>query len=103
MMVRLFGMPINIAFGSSALMVSLTAAGGLLGHLAIGAAIWHEPLLLSAFVLVGSQIGQRMAMRSRPAAMRKRFSTYLFALACPVMASSLLLTPSGERALNFPG
>lgn len=101
MMVRLFSMPINIAFGSSALMVSLTAAGGLLGHLATGAAVWHEPLLLSAFVLMGSQIGPRLAMRSRPVAMRKQFATYLFALACLVMASSFILTPSGELALSF--
>ena len=101
LMVRLSGMPISIAFGSSALMVSLTAPDGLLGHLATGSAIWHEPLLLSAFILVGSQTGPWLAVRSSPVAMRKRFTTQLFVLACLVMANSFFLTPSGELALSF--
>ena len=101
MLIRLFGMPISVAFGSSALMVSLTAAGGLLGHLATGVSVWHEPLLLSAFVLLGSQIGPRLTMQSRPLAMRKRFATYLIALACLVMASSFFVTPSGELARSL--
>ena len=98
MLVRMFGVPINIAFGTSALMVSITAAGGLLGHLATSQAVWQEPYLLSAFVLVGSQIGPRISMRSKPVTMRKRFATYLFGLACLVIASSFVSTDGGEIA-----
>ncbi len=87
MLVRLFGVPIAVAFGSSAFMVTLTATGGLLGHLARGDALWREPVLLSLFVLAGSQIGPRLTMRSRPTALRKRFAAYLFALAAVVLVS----------------
>lgn len=87
MLVRLFGVPIKVAFGSSAFMVSLTAAGGLLGHVATGAVQWHHPLLFGAFVLAGSQIGPRIALRSKSETMRKRFSGYLFALAALVLAT----------------
>ena len=88
MLVRLFGVPTKVAFGSSAFMVCLTAAGGLLGHVfAKGAVQWQDPLLLGAFVLAGAQIGPRIAARSRPEALRKRFSAYLFAIAALVVAS----------------
>lgn len=88
MLVRLFGMPVKVAFGSSALMVSLTAAGGLLGHLATGEVEWHEPVVLSLFVLAGSQIGPRITQRSASQVMRKRFAVYLFLLAGLVLAST---------------
>ncbi len=100
MLVRLFGVPAKVAFGSSALMVSLTATGGLLGHLSAGATVWHEPLLLSAFVLAGSQIGPRLALRSEPRAIRRHFAAYLFGLASLVLVSSLFLAPDGALALS---
>ena len=46
------------------MIVSLTAAAGLLGALAAGGVTWHEPLLLSAFVFVGFQIAPRLTIRS---------------------------------------
>ncbi len=88
MLVRLFGVPIKVAFGSSAFMVSLTAAGGLLGHvLAKGAVQWQNPLLLGAFVLAGAQIGPRIAVLSKPETLRRRFSAYLFVIAALVLVS----------------
>ena len=99
MLVRLFGVPVKVAFASSALMVTLTASGGLLGHLAAGSVGWHDPLLLSAFVLVGSEIGPRLSMRAEPASLRKNFAFYLFALACLVLASTFFASSGGNRVL----
>ncbi len=87
MLVRLFGVPIAVAFGSSALMVALNAAGGLLGQLSSGAAVWHEPLLLSLCVAAGSQIGPRLSFRSSARTMKRRFAFYLFVLALLLMTS----------------
>ncbi len=98
MMVRLFGVPINVAFGTSAFMVTLTAAGGLLGHLATTEAAWQDPVLLSAFVLAGSQIGPRLNLRSNGTTMRRRFATYLFGIACLVIASAFVRPDAGEVA-----
>ncbi|MCY4189267.1 MAG: sulfite exporter TauE/SafE family protein [Bryobacterales bacterium] len=88
MLVRLFGVPIKVAFGSSAFMASLTASGGLLGHvLAKDAVQWQDPLLLGACVLAGAQIGPRIAVHSKPETLRRRFSAYLFAMALLVVGS----------------
>ena len=95
MLVRLFGVPIKVAFGSSAFMVILTSAGGLLGHISTGEVAWHHPIVLGAFVLAGSQIGPRLALRSEPETMRKRFSGYLFAIAFALLASLMFAAPGG--------
>ena len=92
MLVRLFGAPLEVAFASSAFMVGITATGGLLGHLAQGEVSWHSPVLLSVFVLVGSQIGPRLTLRSKPADIKKRFAMYLFALAGLIFASLLYIS-----------
>jgi len=47
MLVLLFGVPMNIAVGSSAFMVGLTAMGGFLGHLAAGHFNWKMALMLA--------------------------------------------------------
>ena len=99
MPVRLFSMPINLAFGSSALMAALTATGRLPRHLSTGGASWHGPLPLRAFVPAGSQVGPRLTMKSKPVAMRKRFATCLVGLAFVALPSSFFLTPNGKPAL----
>ena len=55
-------MPVNRALGSSALMVTLAAAGGLLGHPSTCGAGWSMPILLGVSVLAGSQLGRSPAM-----------------------------------------
>ena len=62
MMVLLLGIPVEIAIGSSALMVGLTAAGGFGGHLIQGHWNWHASLLLGAVVFLGAQLGSRISV-----------------------------------------
>ena len=96
-----FGGPVPVAIGSSALIVSLTTAVGLLGALATGGVTWNEPLLLSAFVFVGSTIAPRPTMRSSARSIRTRFAASLFALACTVLASSSFTVPTAGSADAF--
>lgn len=65
LMVLLFGIPIPVAIGSSAFMVGLTAAAGLLGHISIGNFNWVSALLLAIPVFIGGQIGSRLSVRLR--------------------------------------
>jgi uncharacterized membrane protein YfcA len=80
MMVLLFGMPIDVAFGTTAFMITLTAAGGLLGHLHGGQFEWGPAAFLGVFVVVGAQIGPRITLRTSRDVMRKRFSRLLLAV-----------------------
>jgi uncharacterized membrane protein YfcA len=79
MMVLLFGVPMNIAVGSSAFMVGLTAGGGFLGHLAAGHVDWRVALILVPGVFLGAQIGARTSVKVDKTKM-KRFFGYALGL-----------------------
>jgi len=75
------GVPMNIAVGSSSLMIGVTALTGFVGHLLRG---HFDPLLtvvLSAGVLVGSQIGPRIAIKTDQRQLKKYFAMLLVAIA----------------------
>ncbi|MEJ2009440.1 MAG: sulfite exporter TauE/SafE family protein [Acidobacteriota bacterium] len=79
MLVLLFGVPMNIAIGSSAFMVGLTATGGFLGHLAAGHFDWKIALALIPGIFLGGQIGARTSVRVDKTRM-KRFFGYVLAV-----------------------
>ncbi len=81
MMVLLFGVPMNIAVGSSAFMVGLTASGGFLGHLKAGHVDWRVALALAPGIFVAGQIGARKAVKVDKRRMRIWFGYFLMALA----------------------
>jgi uncharacterized membrane protein YfcA len=93
MMVRLFGVPIDVAFGSSAFMVCLTAAGGLTGQIAAGSIDWLQMFALSAFVAIGAQIGPHLTLRVSQREMTRRFAYYLFFIAAAVVATLWIKLP----------
>ncbi|HUZ45359.1 MAG TPA: sulfite exporter TauE/SafE family protein [Terriglobia bacterium] len=81
MLVLLFGVPMNIAVGSSAFMVGLTASGGFLGHLAAGHFDWRVTIILVPGIFLGGQIGARASVKVDKAKMKRFFGYVLFALA----------------------
>ncbi len=81
MMVLLFGVPMNIAVGSSAFMVGLTASGGFLGHLAAGHFDWEIALILVPGIFVGAQIGARTSVKVDKAWLKRFFGCVLLVLA----------------------
>lgn len=85
LMVLLLGIPMDIAVGSSAFMVGLTAAGGFAGHIAVGHWDWKTSLLLGIGVFVGGQIGARKSIGIDKKKLEKGFGWFLLAIAA-VMA-----------------
>jgi uncharacterized membrane protein YfcA len=81
MLVLLFGVPMNIAVGSSAFMVGLTASGGFLGHLVAGHFDWKVALMLMPGIFIGAQIGARTSVRVDKTRMKLFFGYVLAALA----------------------
>jgi uncharacterized membrane protein YfcA len=90
MMVLLFGIPMEIAVGSSALMVGLTAAGGFAGHVASGHWDWRTSLILAVVVFAGGQIGARMSIGVDRKKMKKGFGWFLFAVALVMCLKAVL-------------
>jgi len=79
--VVLGGVPMSIAVGSSSLMIGATALTGFVGHLLRG---HFDPLLtvvLAAGVLVGSQIGPRIAIKTDQRRLKKYFAMLLVVIA----------------------
>ena len=81
MLVLLFGVPMNIAVGSSAFMVGLTATGGFAGNLAAGQFDWRIALVLVPAIFLGAQIGSRTSIKVDKAKMKIFFGYFLAVLA----------------------
>ncbi len=61
-MVLLFKVPMSIAIGTSAFMVGLTAAAGLIGHIIFETISWRKAFILLIPVFIGAQIGSRVSV-----------------------------------------
>ena len=81
LMVLLLGIPMDIAIGTSALMVGLTAGGGFAGHLAAGHWDWRLSLVLAMAVFLGGQIGARQSLTLNRTRMKKIFGWFLLFIA----------------------
>ena len=81
MMVLLFGIPMDIAVGSSALMVGLTAAGGFAGHVTNGHWDWRTSLILAAAVFAGAQIGSRISITLDKRRLKRAYGWFLLLIA----------------------
>lgn len=89
LMVLLLGIPMDIAVGSSAFMVGVTAAGGFAGHAAVGHWDWRTSLLLAIAVFIGAQIGARKAIGIDKKKMKKAFGWFLLAIATLMVGKAL--------------
>ena len=90
LMVLLLGIPMDIAVGSSALMVGLTAAGGFAGHVANGHWDWRLSLALAAAVFAGAQIGSRLSVRLDKKRLKKGFGWFLLVVGLAMLLRVLL-------------
>ena len=81
LMVLLFGIPVPIAIGSSAFMVGLTAAAGLLGYISVGHFNLIAALLLAIPVFIGGQIGSRLSIHLDAQHLEKWFGVFILMVA----------------------
>jgi uncharacterized membrane protein YfcA len=86
MLVLMLGVPMDIAVGSSALMVGLTAAAGFAGHVVQGHWNWKWSLIFAAAVFLGAQIGSRISVRADKERLEKIFGWFLLAIAAMMVA-----------------
>jgi uncharacterized membrane protein YfcA len=79
--VVLGGVPMSIAVGSSSLMIGVTAMTGFFGHLLRGHLDLWLTVVLAAGVLIGSQIGPRIAVKTDQSKLKRYFAVLLVAIA----------------------
>lgn len=90
MMVLLLGVPMEIAIGSSAFMVGVTASGGFVGHLANSHWDWRTSLLLAGVVFIGGQIGSRLSVKIDKDRLKKGFGCFLLMIAMLMLLKAWL-------------
>ena len=90
LLVLLLGVPLDIAIGSSALMIGLTATAGFGGHLVSGHWDWRSSLVLAAAVFVGGQIGSRISVRLDKQKLKHGFGWFLLCVALLMLVRVLV-------------
>lgn len=88
LMVVLLGIPMDIAVGTSAFMVGITALGGFSGHYLQGDWDWKTSLILACFVFIGGQIGSRCSIVTDQKRLKKGFGLLLLGIALAMLFST---------------
>jgi len=88
-MVLVLAVPMDIAVGSSALMVGVTASGGFAGHLLRGHWSWKLSLVLAAAVFIGGQIGSRLTVKVDTRKLKVGFGWFLLVIAATMVFKAL--------------
>lgn len=94
-MVLLLGVPLDIAIGSSALMIGLTAAAGFSGHLINGHWDWRSSLLFAVVVFAGGQIGSRISIRQEQKKLKFGFGCFLLCIAAAMIVTGIVRLKGG--------
>lgn len=107
-LVLLGGLPMQIAVGTSLLVVMMKSVAGFLGYVLSfgGGSIvslnpqvefnWTVTLVITAFAIIGSFIGAAISPRVHPDRLRKGFGYFVLAMAVFILAQQL-----GQSVLDF--
>ena len=90
LLIVVFGMPMDLACGTTAVMVSMTAAAGFMGRVSSLSGDWTNTLMLGGVVLVAAQIGPRIALRTAPETLQRRFAWVLAAIGVATLVRALV-------------
>lgn len=89
-LVLLGGVAMEVAIGTSLIVISMSSFAGLAGHLGKVDIDWPVTMAVTAAAVTGSFIGGRLAGRVPPAALRRGFGFFLTAMAVVVLFKELL-------------
>ncbi len=83
------GLPMNVAVGTSLVVVALNALAGFVGHLGASAIDVELTALVTGAALVGSLVGSRLAGRIPPDALRRGFGVFVIAMAVFILGQQI--------------
>ena len=89
-LVALAGLPIEVAIGTSLLIITINSTAGLLGRLGQGHIDWPVTLAFTGIAVVGSIIGARLASAVSPTTLRRGFGIFVIVMAVLILTKELL-------------
>ena len=97
LMVLLLGIPMDVAVGSSAMMIGITAAGGFAGHVVHGHWDWRLSLVLAVAVFIGARVGAGFSLKINKKTLKRVFGWFLIIIAALMVIKALGYFPSPSR------
>lgn len=94
-LVLLGGLPMEVAVGTSLVVIAMKSTAGLLGYLESVSIDWTLAAAVTAVAVVGSIVGGRFAGTIRPETLRRGFAWFVVAMAVFVLGQQL---PDDVRA-----
>jgi uncharacterized membrane protein YfcA len=88
-LVLLGGLPMEIAVGTSLVVIAMKSFAGLIGHLGHTAVDWPVTLAITAAAVIGSLGGGRLAGRIPPETLRRGFGVFVLVMAALILAGQL--------------
>jgi hypothetical protein len=88
-LVLLGGLPMEVAVGTSLVVIAMKSFAGFAGHLGHVDVAWGITLGVTAAAVAGSFVGARLAGRVPPAALRRGFGIFIVAMAALVLVKEL--------------
>jgi len=88
-LVLLGGLPMEIAVGTSLVVISMKSFAALAGHLGHTSIDWKVTIAVTAAAIVGSALGGLLAGRIPPETLRKGFGVFVLAMAAFVLGKQL--------------
>ena len=80
-LVMLLGLPVQVAVGTSLVIIAMNSLAGFLGHVGSGSFDWMVTLVFVAAGLVGTFSGMRLSSRLSSSKLQKMFAIFVIALA----------------------
>ncbi len=80
-LVMLLGLPVQVAVGTSLVVIAMNSVAGFLGHISSGSFDWMVTLIFVSAGLVGTFSGMRLSSRLSSSKLQKAFAVFVIALA----------------------
>lgn len=88
-LVLLGGLAMDVAVGTSLIVIAMSSFAGLVGHLGRVHINWPVTLAVTAAAVIGSLVGGRLAGRLPPSVLRRGFGFFIIAMAIVVLFKEL--------------
>jgi hypothetical protein len=83
------GLPMPTAVGTSLMVIALNCAAGIVGHLGEGGVPLRATAAFTGVAIVGGFLGERLASRLSPRALRRGFAVFVILLAFYILVRNL--------------
>jgi uncharacterized protein len=88
-LVMLLGLPVQVAVGTSLVVIAMNSMAGFLGHVGSGSFDWPVTLIFVSAGLVGTFSGMRLSTRLSSSKLQKAFAIFVVALALFLLFDNL--------------